>query len=109
VIYLQSVYPVAVDGIQKYVYGLELLYQGVSLRRVYRFYSESEKDIKNWIASLQPFARYAVLGFYSRRVFMDRYELLDQIGKGKFACVYRCVSKGRKTCRLTRQRTRYMR
>ena len=53
---MRSVYPTAVAGIQKYVYGLELLYQGLSLTRVYTFYSDSNDDIKDWIAALRPYA-----------------------------------------------------
>ena len=85
VIYLKSYIATKVQGTAAYIFGLELMNVGVESTSSYFFYSNSERDIDDWVVSINSSREFGQID--------DKYIVLEPIGKGKFSTVYKCIDK----------------
>jgi len=85
IIYMKNYWAEKIGGKSGFLYGFELRNYGIALAKTYYFYSNSEKEIEEWIKSLNSISTFGN--------FSEKYDLKELIGKGKFSSVYACQEK----------------
>ena len=85
VIYLKSYVGTKVNGNKLYPFGLELINVGTDNFKKYYFYTNNEDEINTWIKYINDCSEFDK--------FEIEYEVLEEIGKGKFSIVSRCIER----------------
>eukprot|EP01022_Parablepharisma_sp_SALTPOND_P004493 TRINITY_DN1203_c0_g1_i10.p1 TRINITY_DN1203_c0_g1~~TRINITY_DN1203_c0_g1_i10.p1 ORF type:complete len:446 (+),score=48.92 TRINITY_DN1203_c0_g1_i10:1202-2539(+) len=83
---LESFFASKTEAIQSHPYGFELSNEGSDVTIRYYFYSDSDKDLQEWIALVNTFSN-------NNEVLLGNLEQKETIGTGKYSTVYRYVDK----------------
>jgi len=85
VMYIKSFFASKIAGAGVYSFGLELVNAGFGILKKYYFYSDKEAEIDNWIKIIN-----TSNDFFK---FKMQYEVFEEIGKGHFSIVNRCIKR----------------
>lgn len=93
VIFLKKVLARTTQQAFNFLFGIELIYESIEGGSVIYLYSNNAEYNKKWIESINVFSKYFIYLIIkcSFRDLSETYNVGQEIGKGKFSNVFRCV------------------